>query len=179
MAQEFTVPGMAPDAANRVAEVLQERLSATIDLQLTLKHVHWNVVGSNFIGVHEMLDPQYAAVSQMSDDLAERISALGHEPMGTPGFIAKNRTWDDYPLNRAGTLEHLAQLDKAYSGLIADHRKAMQEFDDLDLVSQDILIGHLGQLEKFDWFVRAHLEDDAGRLNHNREELAKQTGSNV
>jgi starvation-inducible DNA-binding protein len=160
----FTLPGMTQENGDKVAEILQQRLSALIDTQLTLKHIHWNVVGPTFIGVHEMLDPQYEAVSLMSDAVAERIAALGHEPMGTPGFTAKNRTWEDYDLNRAGVLEHLAALNLVYVGLISDHRKAIAQFDDLDLVSQDLLIGQTGELEKFHWFVRAHLENDEGRL---------------
>ncbi len=161
----FTIPGMTEQDGRRVAEMLQGRLSALIDTQLTLKHIHWNVVGANFIGVHEMLDPQYAAVALMSDECAERIAALGHEAMGTPGFVAKNRTWDDYSLARGGTMEHLGGLDLVYSGLISDHRKVMKELDELDLVSQDMIIGQLEQLEKFHWFVRAHLEDDEGQLS--------------
>lgn len=161
----YTIPGMTEDQSNKVAEILQVRLSAMIDMQLTLKHIHWNVVGPTFIGVHEMLDPQHAAVSTMVDDLAERIATLGHSPMGTPSFVAKNRTWDDYALNRGGVMEHLGGLDMVYSGLISDHRKAIAAFDDLDLVSQDLLIGQSEQLEKFHWFVRAHLENDAGDLS--------------
>ncbi len=164
MPTHFTLPGMTQENGDKVAEILQGRLSALIDTQLTLKHIHWNVVGANFIGVHEMLDPQYAAVSEMSDVIAERIAALGHEPMGTPGFVAKNRTWDDYSLGRARTMEHLHALDQVYAGLIGDHRKAMSELDDLDMVSQDVIIGQLETLENFHWFVRAHLEDDKGNI---------------
>lgn len=163
----FTVPGMPQADGQKVAERLQQRLSALIDMQLTLKHIHWNVVGTNFIGVHEMLDPQHAAVSSMVDDVAERIAALGYEPKGTPGFVASNRTWGDYSLNRGNTQEHLGALDVVYSGLIEDHRKAMKEFEELDLVSQDLIIGQLDQLEKFHWFVRAHLENDEGSLSTN------------
>lgn len=168
MSKQFTIPGLTAEQGNKVAEILQTRLSALIDMQLTIKHIHWNVVGPTFIGVHEMLDPQYAAVSAMSDDLAERIAALGHEPMGVPGFVSKNRTWDDYPLNRAGVMDHLSALDGVYSGLIEDHRRAMKELDDIDLVSQDVIIGQLEQLEKFHWFVRAHLENDQGQLTRNQ-----------
>jgi starvation-inducible DNA-binding protein len=162
---QYTIPGMTQKDGNKAAELLQGRLSAMIDMQLTLKHIHWNVVGSNFIGVHEMLDPQHAAVSTMVDDIAERIASLGDEPMGTPAFVAKNRTWDDYSLGRAGTMEHLGALDMVYQGLIGDHRKVMKELDDIDLVSQDLLIGQLEQLEKFHWFIRAHLENDKGALS--------------
>lgn len=173
MASKYTVPGLATAKAGKVAERLQERLTALIDLQLTLKHVHWNVVGPNFIAVHEMLDSQVDAVRAMTDETAERIATLGHEPMGTPGFVSKNRTWDDYSLNRAVTAEHLAALDVAYNGLIEDHRKAIEEFDALDLVSQDMLIGQAGQLEVFQWFVRAHLEDRSGALPHEGEPTEK------
>jgi DNA-binding ferritin-like protein len=49
---------MKPDSAQIVIGLLQDRLNALNDPALTLKHVHWNVVGPNFIAVHTMLDPQ-------------------------------------------------------------------------------------------------------------------------
>lgn len=164
MVRHYTLPGMTQENGDKVADLLQGRLSALIDLSLTLKHIHWNVVGTNFIGVHQMLDPQYDAVSLMVDEVAERIASLGAEPMGTPGFVAANRTWGDYTLNRASTMQHLAALNQVYNGLIEDHRKIMDELDDLDLVSQDMLIGQLEKLENFHWFVRAHLEDTNGEI---------------
>ena len=164
MAHKYTVPGMTNENAEKVSARLQERLTALIDLQLTLKHVHWNVVGPNFIGVHEMLDPQVDAVREMTDDVAERIATLGAEPMGTPGFVTKNRTWDDYSLGRATTVAHLGALDVVYSGVVSDHRAAIDEFEELDLVSQDMLIEQSEQLELFQWFVRAHLESAGGAL---------------
>ena len=83
-------------AGREVAEILQKALSRYNDLHLTLKHVHWNVVGPNFIGVHEMIDPQVELVRGYADEVAERIAALGTSPKGTPGAIIKDRTWDDY-----------------------------------------------------------------------------------
>ena len=164
MANTYSVPGMAEEDARKVRERLQERLTALIDLSLTLKHVHWNVVGPNFIGVHKMLDPQVDAVRDMVDDVAERIATLGGEPMGTPGHVASHRSWDDYSINRATTMAHLGALDRTYDGVVSDHRAAMKEFDELDLVSQDMMIEQSEQLEQFQWFVRAHLEDAGGHL---------------
>ena len=57
----YTVPGMTLEQGGEVAALLQDRLHAYNDLHLTLKHVHWNVVGPAFIAVHEMLDPQVTA----------------------------------------------------------------------------------------------------------------------
>jgi len=161
-APRTTVPGLGDDASTRTIELLQHRLVALLDLQLTLKHIHWNVVGVNFISIHEMLDPQVDAVRAMSDDMAERIATLGGEPLGTPGAITRLRSWDDYGLNREPTVRHLAALDDVYTGVVTDHRGAQEELADLDAVSEDLVIGQLRELEQFQWFVRAHLKDSSG-----------------
>lgn len=160
----YTVPGLDADDAKQIAQTLQERLTSLIDLQLTLKHVHWNVVGPNFIAVHELLDEHVEAVRGMTDAVAERIATLGHVPEGTPGAVVRSRTWDDYGLGRATAQEHLAALDLVYAGVIVDHRRAITAFDELDLVSQGLLIGQAEKLELHHWFVRAHLADASGGL---------------
>jgi starvation-inducible DNA-binding protein len=151
--------------ATQVIGLLQSRLHACNDLHLTLKHVHWNVVGPHFIGVHEMIDPQVEAVRAMADALAERIAMMGGSPRGTPGAIVAERTWDDYSIGRASTQEHLGALDVTYRGVISSYRSGIQELDELDLVTQDMFIGQVEQLELFHWFIRAHLEDSGGRLS--------------
>lgn len=160
----FTLAGLDEPANNRLAQLLQERLVALTDLTLVLKHVHWNVVGPHFIAVHEMVDPQVDAARLMVDATAERIAAMGGSPNGNAGALVATRTWDDYDIMRAGTQEHLAALDVVYTGLLADHRAAMEEAGDLDPVTEDLLIGQVAQLEQFHWFVRAHLETLDGGL---------------
>jgi starvation-inducible DNA-binding protein len=164
MSDGYSIPGMSTQAAEKVRDRLQQRLVALIDLELTLKHVHWNVVGPTFIGVHEMLDPQVAAVRLMVDAVAERIATLGGSPVGTPGYVATHRSWDDYGLRRGTTLEHLGALDLVYAGVVADHRKAIEELEEPDPVTQDMLIEQSARLEQYQWFVRAHLEDTSGVL---------------
>ncbi len=153
--------GLSAADAKKVIDLLQERLNAYNDLQLTLKHVHWNVVGPSFIGVHEMIDPEVDQVRLNADAVAERIATLGGSPRGTIGAITKTRDWDDYPLDRALVPDHLAALDGEYDRVIAANREAIEELEDADLVTQDLLIGQTGALEKFQWFVRAHLETAA------------------
>jgi starvation-inducible DNA-binding protein len=161
---QFTVPGLTDKDGAQVAELLQKQLSTYNDLHLTLKHVHWNVVGPNFIGVHEMIDPQVKLVRGYADEVAERIATLGGSPQGTPGAIINDRAWDDYSVGRDTVQAHLAALDLVYTGVIEDTRKGIAETEELDPVSQDILIGHAAELEKFQWFVRAHLENAGGQL---------------
>ena len=162
----FTVPTLSLENGADVAERLQQRLISLLDLSLTLKHIHWNVVGPNFIGVHEMLDPQYAGVQAMIDDLAERVATLGAVPSGLPGRIVDQRTWTDYDLDRADSIAHLGALDVVYQGVISDHRREIEELDELDPVSQDLLIGQSAILEKYHWMVRSHLADWAGGMSN-------------
>lgn len=164
MASKYTVPGLPIEKADQVVGILQGRLSEYNDLQLTLKHVHWNVIGPNFIGVHEMIDPQVDLVRLFADAVAERIAALGGSPIGTVGEIVSNRALQEYPLGRDTAIAHLGALNEVYDTVVADNRAAIEALDDLDLVTQDLVIGHTAELEKFQWFVRAHLENSAGQL---------------
>ena len=176
---QFTIPGLTDKQAARLTELLQKQLSTYNDLHLTLKHIHWNVVGPNFIGVHEMIDPQVEAVRSFADDVAERIAALGASPQGTPGAIIKDRSWDDYSVGRDTVQAHLAALDLVYNGVIEDIRQYIDETDELDQVTQDLLIGQAGQLEKFQWFVRAHLESAGGELAHQGKSTEKDAASSA
>lgn len=158
----FTVPGVEKHDADRVIELLQRQLNDCNRLQLTLKHVHWNVVGPNFIAVHTMLDPQIDAVRAMADELAERISTMGGSPDGTPEALAGDES--AYLIGRAETQKHLQALDVLFRSVIIDHRSAADELEKLDVVTQDLLVAQLHQLELFHWFIRAHVEDPAGHL---------------
>ena len=121
-------------AGSEVAELLQKQLSTYNDLHLTLKHVHWNVVGPNFIGVHEMIDPQVELVRGYADEVAERDRhARQRHRRARPGAIIKDRTWDDYSVGRDTVQAHLAALDLVYTGVIEDTRKGIDRLDDLDL----------------------------------------------
>ncbi|GAA1129598.1 DNA starvation/stationary phase protection protein [Citricoccus alkalitolerans] len=162
----YTVPGIEIEDGHRVAEILQMRLHALNDLQLTLKHAHWNVVGPNFIAVHEMLDPQVDVVRGFVDEVAERVATMGLSPQGTPGAITSERTWDDYGLGRADTLAHISALDKVYDGVIADHRNAIDEVGKIDPIAEDLLVGQARELELFQWFLRSFLSSTGGELKH-------------
>lgn len=161
---EYGVPSLGNEDAKLVIGLLQDRLNSLNDLALTLKHIHWNVVGPEFIAVHTMLDPQVDAVRLMVDETAERIATLGGSPCGTPGALVAARSWDDYSLGRDDALAHLGALDIVYAGVVEAHRKAIEATEAPDPVSQDMLIGQAAKLEQFHWFVRAHLESPDGSL---------------
>jgi starvation-inducible DNA-binding protein len=159
----YTVPGLRKEDAATVVQMLQGRLNALNSLALVLKHIHWNVVGTHFIAVHTMLDPQVEAVRAMVDATAERMATLGGSPVGTPAALAEAST-ADYKLGRADAIEHLRLLDEYYSTIIEAHRGGIVTTEKADPVTQDMLIEQTESLELFQWFVRAHLETGTGSL---------------
>jgi len=161
---DYTTPGMDFEDSHRVTETLQLRLHALNDLQLTLKHAHWNVVGPNFIAVHEMLDPQVDEVRGWADLVAERIATMGASPNGTPGSIVTGRTWEDYPLGRASTQAHISALNDVYTGMIQDFRNAIAETGKVDPMTEDILVEITRGLELFQWFLRSFITTSDGAL---------------
>ena len=139
--------------------------NALNDLQLTLKHAHWNVVGRDFIAVHEMLDPQIDEVREQVDDIAERMATMGVSPNGHTRRLVKGRSWDDYSLGRASARSTSAPSTSSTTGSSTDHRKAIELVGDIDPITEDMLIGQARDLEQFHWFIRAHLENAAGDLD--------------
>ncbi|MDX1469662.1 MAG: DNA starvation/stationary phase protection protein [Acidimicrobiia bacterium] len=163
---QFAPPGLSPDAATAITEALQRRLASLIDLSLTLKHVHWNVVGPGFMSLHKLMDEQAAAVSTLVDEMAERITTLGGVAAGLPDLISRYRSSDeDYALGRAPATAHLGALEKAYAGVIGGHRESLDQIERLDPVSGDVLVGQIRVLELNQWFIRAHLADIDGELS--------------
>ena len=158
MALNFTIPGLDEATSEKVISILQSRLSQEQETALILKHAHWNMKGKEFIGIHEMMDPEVDSVLNMADETAERIATLGGSPAGRPDDIMKNRDWDGITMTgRQDALDYLKALDTYYTTFIKRDREAIKELDDLDVISSNIVQDHVQELEHFQWFMRSHL----------------------
>lgn len=162
---DYTVPGIAVETGHTIADALQDRLYSLNELALILKHAHWNVTGSQFIAVHEMLDSQTDEVRDFVDEIAERIAALGTSPNGLSGALVTNRKTPEYPLGRANTQDHLRVIDKFYTYNIESHRATLAQYGELDPISEDLLVAQTRALEKLQWFLRAHIDQGNGHTN--------------
>ncbi|RMB13082.1 Dps family protein [Eilatimonas milleporae] len=66
-----------------LAASLKVLLAENVQLYTLTQNVHWNVTGPLFQAVHNMTEEQYLALATATDDIAERIRALGHKAPGT------------------------------------------------------------------------------------------------
>ncbi|AKO47534.1 Dps family protein [[Haemophilus] ducreyi] len=161
---DHTVPGLTVATGHLIAEALQMRLQGLNELALILKHSHWNVVGPQFIAVHEMLDSQVDEVRDFIDEIAERMATLGVAPNGLSGNLVETRQSPEYPLGRATAQDHLKLIDLYYSHNIEAHRVVLEHNGHLDPISEDLLVAQTRSLEKLQWFIRAHLDNGNGNI---------------
>lgn len=148
-----------PSNARSIAiALLNARLADGIDLALAAKQAHWNVRGLQFIAVHEMLDKLRDDLDGHVDTLAERVTALGGIALGTTQSTAKATTLAPYPTDITAIPEHLAALADRVALLGNAVRANIDEAASAgDADTADIFTGMSRDLDKWLWFLEAHL----------------------
>lgn len=158
-------------AAARIEAVrlINARLADCIDLQTMCKQAHWNVKGPQFISLHKLFDEINADVEEYVDLLAERVVQLGGIAEGTARVVAQRTTLLDYPLTIATGPEHVAALSDVLAQFGRTVRIGIEEMNELeDAASADILTEICRGIDKWLWFVEAHLQD--GRMEAGDQE---------
>ncbi|MQA04714.1 MAG: DNA starvation/stationary phase protection protein [Streptosporangiales bacterium] len=151
-----TINGPLEEKATAVTgDALQDTLVDLIDLSLTAKQAHWNLVGKRFRSIHLQLDELVSAARGYTDQVAERAAALGVNPDGTAGTVAANSQVPQFDagwLSDDGVVAHLVAV---YQGVIARMRERIATTGDTDVVTQDLFISLTAELEKECWMLQA------------------------
>jgi starvation-inducible DNA-binding protein len=158
----FPTKNDLPEATrSRVADLLNQRLADCIDLQTQCKQAHWNVKGQSFIGLHKLFDDINDDVEGYVDLLAERVVQLGSVAQGTARSVAARSTLTDYPPGITSGEQHVDALSSALATFGAGTRRAIQQAEELqDDDTADILTEISRAVDKWLWFVEAHLQGD-------------------
>ncbi|CAM5381758.1 Dps family protein [Streptomyces sp. URMC 127] len=138
-----------------VGDALQGALVDLVDLSLVAKQVHWTVVGPRFRSVHLQLDEVVASARAHADTVAERASALGIAPDGRAETVAKTSGIDPVGGGWCRDTEAVQTLVSALGAVITRMRERIRATEEPDPVTQDLLIGLTGDLEKHHWMFQA------------------------
>jgi starvation-inducible DNA-binding protein len=145
-----------------VVVILNDRLAEGIDLQSQIKQAHWNVKGPHFIALHELFDKISDVVLEQIDEIAERITSLGGTAEGTVAVAAKRSKLKNYPLSITSGKDHLFYLSTQVAAFGKAVRSAVDDTDELgDKDTADLLTGISRDLDKYLWFLEAHLQEKA------------------
>jgi starvation-inducible DNA-binding protein len=143
------------EARSAVTSRLQPLLVDLLELSLTAKQLHWTVVGGNFKPLHEHLDEVVDEYRTWSDDVAERLTAIGVAPDGRVQRVAGDTPEDPAPEGWTHQDEVVAVMTDRIEAVAKRTRERLDGLGDVDLPSEDLLIGILEGLEMQLWMFSA------------------------
>jgi starvation-inducible DNA-binding protein len=148
------------DKRQQMVEALNAQLADTFDMFSLTKQAHWNVKGPQFIALHELFDDIAAGLLGYVDMIAERATALGGLAMGTVRMAAEASRLSPYPVEVVDSLETVAVVADRLANLAASTRGAADRAEEVhDMDTNDLLIEVSRDLDKWLWFLEAHLQD--------------------
>ena len=125
-------------------------------LSLITKQAHWNLQGFNFISIHEMLDEFYESLQKYVDIFAERLVQLNCTAISTPEYLVQNTNFEEYPSHISNSIDHLRELHIRYASVANSLRQDIEQ-ENADMATIDYYTQALEELDKFVWFIEAHL----------------------
>lgn len=150
---------IAEPTREQMIALLNQQLADTFDLQSQLKQAHWNIKGPQFIALHELFDELAENIEGHVDTIAERAVALGGVAMGTARMAAASSRLPDYPADVTAGMDHVRCLVDRYAQLAASTRQAIDRAAEIgDADTADLFTGVSRDLDKYLWFLEAHIQ---------------------
>ncbi|SDU32492.1 Dps family protein [Stappia sp. ES.058] len=153
---ESVKTGVSSEVREQLAKHLSVILADTYCLTVKSHLYHWNVVGPLFKSIHDLTEEHYENLFAATDDLAERIRALGHRAPfnlqdGKLDLTIELPT-DGIPDAHA-MVEDLVTQHETISARMRDMAKYAG--DNGDVVTEDLLTERITFHEKAAWMLRA------------------------
>lgn len=140
--------------------LLNEQLATNADLQSQVKQAHWNVKGTHFYPLHLLFDDLAEHLEDLTDEIAERITAIGGYATGTVRMAAENSTLPELPVDINDGLDYVKALVDRYSIYGSNLRAGIDAADAAgDADTADLLTQASRVVDKDLWFLQAHLQD--------------------
>lgn len=157
----YLPPLAIPHEREGLGRELEAVLHELLALSLIGKQLHWAVFGPSSRPVHQHVDELVDSWRDLADQVAERAVALGYIPDGQPSAVVAGSQLA--PVARAGVEDHavVRELTRRIAFVSERVRQRMQLIGDVDLVSQDVLIDVVRELEKQQWMLRVQLGERA------------------
>lgn len=139
------------------------------DLNLTLANLmilydmyrkaHWQTSGLTFYQLHLLFEKHYTELSELVDEVAERVQILGGVSIAMPSEVSDLTTIEETPSGREEVHVQLSRLVDAHEEVLRTTREAIKRSSgNGDEGTSDLLVsGVLRTNEKQVWFIYEHL----------------------
>jgi len=142
-------------------KALQATLTELQQLSLQTKQEHWNVSGTLYYPLHELLQEHYEGVSKYADMVAERLLGIGSSSDGrAPTIVATS----GLPEIQGGFIDDAKVLTFFIGQYQTVGMRLMKRIDDIEKVdptSANLLQEVEQNIEKYQWQVRAEFQPTA------------------
>ncbi|WP_350344004.1 DNA starvation/stationary phase protection protein [Proteinivorax tanatarense] len=135
---------------------LNEYLSNLAVINVKLHNLHWNVVGKQFVQIHEFTESMYDDVFGKFDDVAELIKIQGGKPLAKLSDYLQNASIKELDKDIFTTDEVLDILQddlRKMKDLATEIRNTADEEGDFETVAE--FEEHVAGYSKNLWFIRS------------------------
>ncbi|GJL97884.1 MAG: DNA starvation/stationary phase protection protein [Hyphobacterium sp.] len=150
---------MGMDQAQRetMAEAVAKVLADTYALYFKTHAYHWNVTGPRFHDLHLLFETQYNEMWVATDEIAERVRALGVMAPNSYGAMDALATVKSDG-SKTDANDMVADMLAGHEQLAATIRSALRKAGELgDEATADVLTPRLSVHEKMAWMLRSTL----------------------
>lgn len=165
--------GLTEEQRVGVIDLLNHDLADSYLLVVKTKKFHWDVVGPQFMSLHELWDKQYEAISANIDAIAERMRSLGGYPIGTMKGFLEYASISEHPGNIPTATGMVSALVEDHETIVRNLREHIdscgEEFHDQG--TADFLTGLMEQHEEMAWMLRSFIEGESLAPNGARPDL--------
>jgi starvation-inducible DNA-binding protein len=153
--------GISKTTFDSTISVLNQVLSDEHVLLMKLRNYHWNITGPHFRELHALFDEQQVVIATRTDEVAERIRALGAWAMATMTEYLHQTAIREHPGSFPAANEMLHDLLKDHEAVIRFIRELLTSSMErnLDVGTIDLLTDLIQDHEKMAWVIRATLPE--------------------
>ena len=140
-------------------DLLQEYIGNLALWNVKLHNLHWNVVGPNFMEIHEFTEEIYDNVFEQFDQVAELLKMKNQIPLATMAEYLEITTLKEISTKEYDTRETLEIVKKdleLMKDLATKIRNSANEEDDFETVA--IFEDYVADYSKNLWFVNVMLK---------------------
>jgi starvation-inducible DNA-binding protein len=140
-------------------EHLNQLLADTITLRDLYKKHHWQVSGATFYSLHLLFDRHAEQQTELVDQIAERVMALGGVAIAMSADVAETTLIPRAPKGREDVPTQLSRLLHAHETVLEEARTMARLADEHgDFGTNDLLVSEVIRTNEAQvWFLAEHL----------------------
>jgi starvation-inducible DNA-binding protein len=150
--------GPQGEAQRASIAALQQALIELQQLQLQTKQAHWNVSGTLFYPLHELLQDHHDGVAKYADEVAERLLAIGASADGRANTIVRTSRVPEMPGGFIDDAQVITCFAANYRVVSDEIGQGIKASEDGDPTTSNLLQEVQHAIDKYQWQMRAMIQ---------------------